>query len=66
VPGQPPARRIRQNPWLIDSAVGAALLIAMLLSIATKAALPGQQPNTAIRAPGWAPSSSDWPPEPDC
>jgi hypothetical protein len=42
VPGQPPVRRLRQNPWLIDSTVSAALLIAILLSIATKAALPGQ------------------------
>jgi signal transduction histidine kinase len=48
LPGQPPVRRLRQNPWLIDSAVSAALLIAMLLSIATKAPLPGQQPNNAI------------------
>lgn len=48
VPGQPPVRLLRKNPWLIDSTVSAALLTAMLLSIATKAALPGQQPNNAI------------------
>ena len=48
MPGQLPIRRLRQNPWLIDSTVSAALLIAMLLSIATKAAQPGQLPNNAI------------------
>ena len=48
MPGQLPIRRLLQNPWLIDSTVSAALLIAMLLSIATKAAQPGQLPNNAI------------------
>jgi signal transduction histidine kinase len=37
-----------QNPWLVDIAVSIALLAVMLASIATRAALPGQNPNNAV------------------
>jgi signal transduction histidine kinase len=43
-----PIRRLRLNPLLVDSVVSVALLVAMLSSIATKAALPGQLPNNAL------------------
>jgi signal transduction histidine kinase len=46
--GQMPTRTLWRNPWLIDSAVSAALLISMLASIATREALPGQLPNNAL------------------
>jgi signal transduction histidine kinase len=50
--GQLPVRRSWQNPWrnplLVDGAVSVALLALMLLSIATQAALPGQNPNNAV------------------
>jgi signal transduction histidine kinase len=50
--GQLPTRRSWQNPWqnpwLLDSVVSMALLAAMLLSIATTAAQPGQNPNNAV------------------
>lgn len=43
---QLPIPRLRQNPRLIDTAVSIALLASMLLSIATRAAQPGQFPNS--------------------
>jgi signal transduction histidine kinase len=48
MPGQLPLRRLRHKPWVVDGAVSAALLVIMLLSIATKAAEPGQLPNNAV------------------
>jgi len=46
--GQLPIPRLRQNPRLVDTAVSSALLASMLLSIATRAAQPGQLPNSWV------------------
>ena len=40
--------RLRQNPWLVDGIISTALLVAMLLDVATKAVQPGQHPNNAL------------------
>jgi signal transduction histidine kinase len=43
--GELPIRRLRPSPRFTDGAVSVALLAVMLLSIATRDALPGQRPN---------------------
>lgn len=48
MPGQLPIRRIRPDPWVVDGAVSAALLITMLLTIATKDPLTGQLANNTL------------------